>query len=125
MASLYLAMWQPLSLSVSVCACVLYVVAEEPNQWLDKASHGDRLGHLRDGDMETIRSESLCSGGGLLTMAVVFSRCRLLTVKMAMAKASSDSFFAMVAEASRESFTAMASFLVVAASSSVSSCKGW
>ena len=40
-------------------------------------------------------------------------------------EASSDSFFAAVAEASRESFAAVASFLVVAAPSSVNSCRGW
>ena len=43
---------------------------------------------------------------------------------MAIAEASSDSFFMVVAEASRESFVAVASFLVLATPYSLSSCRG-
>ena len=85
-----------------------------PNQQLDKASRGDRRGHHRDGDVETTGSKSLCGGGGLLTAALVFSQCCLLATKTAAVEASGDSFFA-----------AKASFLFVAAPSSVSSCRGW
>ena len=75
--------------------------------------------------METTGSENLCGGGGLLTAALVFSRCCLFAAKTAAAEASGDSFFVAVAEASRESFAAEASFLLVATPSSVSSCRGW
>ena len=58
-------------------------------------------------------------------MAVAFSWCCLLVAKTAAAEASSDSFFVAVAEALRESFAVVASFLVVAVPSSMSSCRAW